>query len=155
MSVPTTLVPAAPLTQPTAAPADEAPIPASGAVDVLLIDDEPTIRHVLSAALTHAGYSSRCADNGRTALPLLAEHRFKLIVTDIHMPEMDGLEIIMHCKAANPATRILAISGGSRFNGTSDALRPARLLGSHQTLDKPFTTGEFFAAVQGLIGPHA
>jgi DNA-binding NtrC family response regulator len=120
-------------------------------IDVLVIDDEPLVLKMLAANLTHGGFTYRCAENGRAALPLLRHHRFKLIVTDIHMPDMDGLEVIMHCTASVPGVRILAMSGGGRYNNATDVLIPARILGSSKSLIKPFGGPQFLEAVQELI----
>lgn len=120
-------------------------------IDVLVIDDEPLVLKMLTASLAHGRFTFRCAENGRSALSLLTQHRFKLIVTDIHMPDMDGLEVIMHCTASVPGVRILAISGGGRYNNATEALIPARILGSSKTLIKPFGGPEFLEAVQELV----
>lgn len=120
-------------------------------IDVLVIDDEPLVLKMLAASLAHGGLTFRCAENGRSALRLLTQHRFKLIVTDIHMPDMDGLEVIMHCTASIPGVRILAISGGGRYNNATEVLLPARILGSNKSLTKPFGGLEFLEAVQELV----
>lgn len=129
------------------------PARAQAAFDVLLVDDEPSIRNVLSDTLAHGGYSFKCANNGRAAVTALAGARFRLIVTDIHMPEMDGLEVIMHCSATTPRTPILAISGGGVFANADLSLKPARLLGSWKILPKPFSGPAFLTLVREMIGP--
>jgi CheY-like chemotaxis protein len=121
------------------------------AIDVLLIDDEPAMLKVMACCLAQNGFTFRQAGDGRAAIPLLAQHRFKLIVTDIHMPEMDGFEVIMHCTAAMPEATILAISGGGNYELPNGVLKPARLLGCRRTLAKPFTSPEFLQIVNELV----
>ena len=126
----------------------------SAAVDVLLVDDDESIRVVLTECLTRAGYTVSVAENGSAALALLADHVFQLVVTDIYMPQTDGLELIMCYRAQSPGAPVLAISGGGQLGGPGDMLKPARFLGSQLTLAKPFELGEFMDAVRHLIGPR-
>lgn len=123
----------------------------STSVDLLLIDDEPSVLKMLSACLRQDSYTFRCASDGPSALRLLRRQRFKIIVTDVFMPGMDGLEVIMHCMANMPGIPILAISGGAYCLDASTALRIARPLGSAMVLAKPFAPQEFLAVVQKMI----
>lgn len=120
-------------------------------VDVLVVDDEPSIRAVLSTVLKESGFSVRCAETGYAALQMLSQHHFGLVVTDIHMPDMDGLEVIMHCTAMLPGVPIVAMSGGGFHNIPEAVLRPAKLLGSKGTLIKPFSLADFMQTVKAFL----
>lgn len=125
-------------------------------VDVLIIDDDFSIRTMLEALLADSKYTFQSAPDGRSALGLLAQRRFRLVVTDLYMPKMDGFEVISRYIAADPAAMILTISGGG--GGAYDrelALKSSQLLGSFRTLPKPFTSGQFLQAMEEMIGPPA
>jgi len=135
-----------------------APMPAAVAddrrlMDILVIDDDESVRSMILEILRRNGYSFESASDGRTALTLLARHEFRLVITDIFMPDMDGLELIMKYTASNPNALILAISGGCRGNFADSSLKPARLLGSRRTLAKPFGVKEFLTTVREMLGP--
>lgn len=122
-------------------------------LDVLIIDDDFLIRTVLAASLTDARYTFRCAADGRSALTLLTQRRFKLVVTDLYMPGMDGFEVISRYIAADPSAMILTISGGGSGYARELALKSSLLMGSWRSLPKPFTTTQFLGAVEEMIGP--
>ena len=119
--------------------------------DILLIDDDAAIRTLLLSALETRGYSVRWAADGKTALQLLSSHGFRLIITDIFMPDMDGLELIMRNARTSPHTPILVISGGGIYCGPVEILKSARHLGGSKTLEKPFAIADFFASVSELL----
>lgn len=119
--------------------------------DILLIDDNDAVRLVLATALRKAGYSVQAAPEGKTALRLLSSHRFRLVITDIFMPEVDGLEVIMKSVAHGRETPILAISGGGGIGGPDCVLKPAGFLGCRKTLAKPFELPEFLTVVADLL----
>ena len=124
-------------------------------VDVLVIDDELNVRTVLAECLTQLGYTHRCAQDGKVAVMLLEQCSFKLVVTDIFMPRMDGIELIMHCRRVEPMAQILTCSGGGCYCQENSALESAHLLGSGRTLVKPFSLAQFVAVVREMIGPGA
>lgn len=126
--------------------------PRGDACDVLIIDDEPFVRGVLEKALRKEGYGVRSAVDGKDGLSLLTNHAFRLVITDIFMPDMDGYEVIMRINAKTPKPQVLAISGGA-INLAGEALRTAKLLGCRAILAKPFDLPEIYAAVHSLIGP--
>jgi len=111
---------------------------------ILCIDDEESMRTVLQVSLERAGYRVLTAEHGKDGLRLLEHQEVDLIVVDIFMPEMDGLELIPLLRKTRPATKMIAISGGS---GTMDQLDIAKKLGAHDTLRKPFSVQELLAAV--------
>jgi len=111
---------------------------------VLLVDDDAALLALMDAAFTKAGYATRTATNGRKALDVLKTYRPDLVVTDIVMPEMEGIGAIMQIKRDPNAPKIIAISGagpGSR----RDYLKWAKHLGADETLAKPFRMSEMLA----------
>ena len=115
---------------------------------ILLIDDEESVRMIFQVALERAGYRVLTAENGRHGLRLLEHQEVDLIFVDIFMPEMDGLELIPLLRKTRPATKIIAISGGS---GQRNYLDTAKYLGAHATLKKPFSLQELLHAVSSQL----
>lgn len=114
---------------------------------ILIIDDDESIRHLLREALTLHGYEVVEASNGLEGLRLHRAQPADLLITDILMPERDGLECILQLRKSDPGLRILAMSGGSlRFD--LDVLALAKSFGARRTFAKPFDLRELLAAVQ-------
>ena len=78
---------------------------------ILLVDDEPGIRKVLGIALADGGYSVTTAENGEEALRRFRKHRPDIVLTDIKMPDMDGIELLQHIKAESPDTEVVMFTG--------------------------------------------
>lgn len=106
---------------------------------VLLIDDDRELLSVLSALLESLGYETRTASNGVEGLARFAEEPTRIVVTDLVMPDKEGLETIRELRAISPDVRILAISGGGLTLDARDVLAIARELGADDVLAKPFT----------------
>jgi two-component system chemotaxis response regulator CheY len=104
---------------------------------ILVIDDEEPIRRLLTRALALEGHEVLEASDGREALRLHRAGPADLVITDILMPEQDGLEVIMTLRREAPGIKIIAMSGGGRFKQT-EALHMAEPLGAFATLRKPF-----------------
>ena len=121
------------------------------AVDILLIEDHLPILSFLSTALTQSGFTVRTAINGRKATTLLKQHIFRLLITDIYMPEMDGFEVIMLHRSTNPDVPVLAMTGGCHHSPAEENLKMARILGSGGTIAKPFDLPQFLETVRTLI----
>jgi YesN/AraC family two-component response regulator len=117
---------------------------------ILLIDDNYMLREALTRVLAEAGYEVNTAANGRLALQLFQSLVFDLVITDIVMPEMDGLEFIQEMKQYYPQVKIIAISGGGRCS-PQDYLEIAGALGVSATIAKPFANREFLAMVEGVL----
>lgn len=113
---------------------------------VLVIDDEEMVRATLRAYLEGAGHQVQEARHGGEALPLAQRRRPDLVVTDIIMPEKEGIETILELRRLDGKLPILAISGGGR-TGNLDFLGIARKFGAVEVLSKPFTRDVFLAAV--------
>jgi CheY-like chemotaxis protein len=117
---------------------------------LLLIDDDPALLSLLRRTLERAGYEVVTAPNGREGLQRLTTGPFDLLITDIVMPEMEGLELILKLRQTHPALRIIAISGGGQLRPAS-YLNLARLSGAMTVLAKPFELEELLTAVQKLL----
>ena len=78
---------------------------------VLLVDDEEGIRKVLGISLTDMGYHVLCAEDGRQALKLFRQEKPPIVLTDIKMPGMDGIEVLRRIKQENPDTEVIVITG--------------------------------------------
>lgn len=119
---------------------------------VLVVDDEPLIRETLRQILEHAGHEVTDVGNGKEALSALSGRTFDLVITDILMPEKEGIETIIEIKSQMPNLAIIAISGGDRA-GAMDVLGIARRLGANQVLAKPFRGEQILNAVEAALGP--
>lgn len=117
---------------------------------ILIIDDETQVRMLFHVVLEQAGYRVLTAKNGNQGLRLLENQEVDLILVDLVMPEMDGLDLIPVVRKLRPASKIIAISDGS---GEWDYLDAARILGAHATLKKRFSLQELLDAVTGQLKP--
>lgn len=113
---------------------------------ILVIDDEPALRATVRRMLEAAGHSVIEAENGRAGLRLFHAEAMDAVITDIIMPEQEGVETIRQIRALHPTTRIIAMSGGSR-TGNLDYLKMAKTLGADATLAKPFRQQDLLALV--------
>jgi DNA-binding NtrC family response regulator len=109
-------------------------------VRLLLIDDDPQLRRTLAIVLADAGHAVSTAENGRDGLRALRDGAFDLVITDIIMPEMEGMETIRELRHRMPDLKIIAISGG--WATSKSYLDMAEGLGAHYTLAKPFEAQE-------------
>ncbi len=118
---------------------------------ILVIDDEPYILLLLKKMLEKEGYQVDMATNGVEGIELYHKHGADLIITDIVMPEKEGLETIINLKAENPSLKVIAISGGGRVD-SREYLHSAQLLGAEKIFQKPFKKDEIVQAVRELLG---
>src|SRR5262245_48114491 len=103
---------------------------------ILIIDDDAVMRKIFERTLTFAGHSVRSASDGREGMTMLNAETADLIVTDIFMPNQEGLETIMEIRKNLPQVPIIAISGG--YVNSNSMLFIARQVGAAQVLKKPF-----------------
>lgn len=118
---------------------------------ILLIEDDDILRALMRKMLTRSGYEVVEAADGSYAVQLYKEHDIDVIVTDLFMPDKEGMEVIRELRQENPHAKIIAISGGSSFDSI-DYLDVARLIGAAKTLNKPFGSKELLEAVGQLLG---
>jgi CheY-like chemotaxis protein len=118
--------------------------------NILLVDDNIPFIKSQSEFLRYAGHSVSTAGDGKEAMDLVANNNFDIIITDLVMPEKEGIEIIIELSQTAPKIKIIAMSGGGRVNAT-DYLTLARQVGASDTLAKPFTGDELLAAVSRAL----
>lgn len=116
---------------------------------ILVVDDDSVLRRTITLTLEGAGHSVLRCENGKKAVDFLMHEHADLLITDILMPEMDGVETIRAARQLQPRLPILAISGGGSFR-PADYLGFARAFGATATLAKPFTPAELLALVARL-----
>ena len=117
---------------------------------ILVIDDDPVLRQVITLALERAGHTVLRCENGKKAIEYLAHQHANLLLTDIIMPEMDGVETVRAARRLQPDLPILAISGGGSFD-PGDYLGIARAFGATAVLAKPFRPADLVALVASLL----
>jgi DNA-binding response OmpR family regulator len=117
---------------------------------VLLIDDDLALLGLMADAFTAAGYTTRTADNGRKGLMALETYEPDLVVTDIVMPEMEGIGAILQIRRKPRPPKIIAISGAGP-GGRRDYLSWAKHLGADEVLAKPFRMSQMMALAGRLI----
>jgi CheY-like chemotaxis protein len=127
--------------------------------DVLIIDDEEDIRDALRRVLERAGYRVRAAEDGADGLTQMQQRAADIIITDIIMPKLNGVEAIAAMRERFPGARIIAISGGGNYGAsdyqpnaitTSAYLAAANKAGAHIILTKPFDSADLLKAVSDL-----
>lgn len=120
---------------------------------ILVIDDDPAILLFLQTVLEDEGYAVTCAGDGREGLRLFARGGYDLVITDIVMPEREGLEVIMELRRQVGADfPVVAISGGGSIHA-DHYLSYANRLGARRTLAKPVDAQELTDCVRQIIGP--
>lgn len=112
---------------------------------ILIIDDEEGIRTLLRTVLEAAGYEVMEAVNGRHGLDLYRHRPMDLIITDIGMPELNGLDMMLELTRQFLDTKVIAISG---VEGATHSLDVAKLLGARRTFHKPFSMPHLLEAVR-------
>ncbi|MBV9827477.1 MAG: response regulator [Alphaproteobacteria bacterium] len=117
---------------------------------ILVIDDDPVLQQVIRLTLEAAGHTVLRCDNGRKAIDIVTYDHADLIVTDIIMPEMDGIEMVRAVRRVRPELPIVAISGGSNGNA-DDYLGMAKVFGASMTLTKPFRPQDLVTAIAELL----
>ena len=116
--------------------------------DIVVIDDEPRYRRLIAQVLTGAGHDVRQAGDGAEGLAMCLQRTPRLVITDIVMPRMEGIETILQLTRQRPGVAVLAISGAEP---ASVYLRAATALGAAASLPKPFTVDQLLTAVDRLL----
>ncbi len=114
---------------------------------VLVVDDERSIRDSLKTVLQEEGYQAKTASDGKEALNLLHQEDFDILITDLKMPEMDGLELTKKCLQAYPKTAVMIITAYGSLDSAIQALR----LGAQDYILKPFDFDDVLLKVQRII----
>jgi two-component system, NtrC family, response regulator AtoC len=116
---------------------------------ILLVEDDAGLRRVLQIGLARAGYDVVEARDGRDAIRLWQTQGADLVITDLHMPNKDALEVIKELRAQSPSIPLIVITDPRR--GGMDLLKRAKLLGAIRTLGMPFTLNDMLAAVEATL----
>lgn len=116
---------------------------------VLIVDDNTDMRSFIRIVLERAGFRAQAAADGEHALDLQRAHSFDVLVTDIFMPECDGIELINQFKSAFPQVKIIAMSGGGEVS-RMDYLPFAADIGADRVLRKPFAAETLLRLLQDL-----
>lgn len=116
--------------------------------NILVVDDDAGVREVIRAMLESVGFSVSLAGNGREALSMLESSCYDLILTDLVMPEQEGISTIKEIRQKYPEVKVIAMSGA--FGG--DYLRIAGYLGAHGTLAKPIRLESMLKTIEDVLG---
>lgn len=116
---------------------------------ILVIDDADAICTSLQERLTIEGYQVYTAPDGRKGLQLYHDHSFDLVITDILMPELDGLEVVRTLRRLSTTLPIIVMSGGG--NHDLDFMMEAKEFGATRTISKPFRPDELVAMIHALL----
>jgi len=117
---------------------------------ILIIDDEPHILMMLKKMMEKAGYETDLAANGKEGMEIFQKSPSDLVITDIIMPEKEGLETIREMKRIHPELKIIAMSGGGKISA-ENYLETARIFGATRIIQKPFTQNDMVSAVKELM----
>jgi len=117
---------------------------------ILVIEDDDSVRKALGQTLGRLGHEVSSAANGRDGLSRAQERLPDLVITDLIMPDTEGLETIIELRRRTPQIRIIAISGGGRLS-TENFLGVAKKFGAYGTLAKPFSREELKTAIDAAL----
>lgn len=124
---------------------------------ILVVDDEPDVAEAIQSVLEHAGFTVVTANSAQRGLAAIEQQNFDVVVTDIIMPKVNGLELIRRLRTGHPRIRVIAISGGGSFGplslkpeaiSTHAFIAAARDAGAEEVLTKPFDMDDLLAAVR-------
>lgn len=121
-----------------------------GKQKILTIDDEEIVRISCKKCLIPEGYDVDVASNGLEGMGLTQSNKYDLILTDLKMPDMDGMEFLMKMKEIQPDAKIIMITGYSTVEHAVKAIK----LGAHNYIEKPFTPDTLIAAVKEALATN-
>ena len=113
---------------------------------ILIVDDEPALLKALATILEESGFQVFTAESGRQATAILSEHQIDLLITDLSMPDEDGIELVRRLKKEHHAFKVITMSG--TFG--PDLLKAAHFLGADATLTKPMTMAQLLDCIRKL-----
>jgi DNA-binding NtrC family response regulator len=116
----------------------------------LLVEDDEDVRYALAKFLRHAGHTVSEAVDGKQAIALVGREAFDIVITDIIMPEADGIEVVLEVRKRHPGLPIIAISGGGRI-GRAEYLDAAQTLGANAVMQKPLDTDALLELIEQQV----
>lgn len=116
---------------------------------ILIVEDDPEFRGMLAAVLKQEGHTVTECGDGRSAGRWLSTHTFDLVLTDVHMPEADGLEMIMRLHETKNPTPVIVMTGGHLQSDLY--LKVAKSLGARRVLEKPFKLSDLFITIREVL----
>lgn len=114
---------------------------------ILVIDDEAIVRTACERTLVPEGYDVRLAANGRDGIAFMEKEQFSLVLLDLKMPDMDGIEVLHKINTTWPDTKVVMVTGYSTVDTAVQALR----LGAYNFIEKPFTPDILLGAVKEVF----
>jgi CheY-like chemotaxis protein len=131
--------------------ADDEALGADRPRKVLVVEDDPDLLMLLTTAFVREGFQTFSAKNGRLGVEMVKTIRPDLMVTDIVMPEMEGIGTILEARRWSPATKVIAISGGGHYGRSENFLVWAHELGADEVLAKPFRMSSLIMAARVVL----
>ena len=117
---------------------------------ILLIDDDRLVLQALQIVLEENGHSVATAPNGKVGMRMVRETKFDLVITDLIMPEKEGMETLQDIKRRDASQKVIVISGGGRQT-PEQYLEPALMLGADDALSKPISSRELLHSVEKVL----
>ena len=127
--------------------------PPTTPISVVVADDVVEIQQLLQQWLRELGYLVTCVSTGKEAVRILRTVHVDMVITDILMPDGDGLEVISELRKAQPTARLIAMSGGGNHLRAADCLKFAKGLGANAVLMKPFNRQQLVEVVTQQLSP--
>ncbi|MBU0482050.1 MAG: diguanylate cyclase [Proteobacteria bacterium] len=116
-------------------------------VKILIVDDDPLVLELLGISIKSFGFESIAANNGREAIDLLETNEFTMVITDMMMPEVDGMELLAHVRKRHPQTAVIVVTG---YTGTFSYMDVIRA-GANDFISKPFNSDELEAKIHRIL----
>lgn len=123
-------------------------------ISILVVDDATDTLEVIAQCLRNCGHHVTCVSGGLQAISILQDRYFDLVVTDLLMPDADGMQVIMAVRQYQPNAHVIAMSGGGDFFSGRNLLRLAGTLGAVEQLQKPFSRETLLSAIQRVCAPE-
>jgi CheY-like chemotaxis protein len=120
---------------------------------ILIVEDDKDLREMLKVSLLKRKYTVLEASNGNEALLRFKPQITDLVITDLIMPDEDGLKVIMKIKGIKPSIKVIAMSGGGKA-GPGNYLNLAKALGADEIFPKPFSVNDLLKKIDNLLNPE-
>ena len=114
---------------------------------ILIVEDDASFRRILEYRLTEAGYNTTVAEDGEKALELFSEHRYRVVLTDLNLPELSGEEVLKQIKQQSPDTPVIILTAFGSIESAVEAMR----LGAFHYLTKPVSCDELLSTMRSAF----